>query len=374
MTPFDHIPYLRLLPWLHLFRAIGLAFSFRQMLVASGAICALWIGHVMVESLVVDQTSMVILGWTLPAWNAEAFGTSQSRAELTAVILRPWDDVLRSSAAAWIPRDTLSHRFKAIFICGWSFAMWAIFGVALCRLAVRRFTLHEEGSFRKAVQFGLSRSVHGMVAPALPTAAAVAIMVPAFLMAVSGSIPLFGSTLATVLSPLILLCSLAAATLLIAVVVGWPLMLAAIATDDCDGFGALSRSYSMWTGRPWYFAWCLIVAAFAGTVVVFLANVLAQWAVYLASFAVMTGMGETAPAFAVNRTIHVLLVLLFKAYCISFFWTNATITYALLRQSVDGMPLDAMAPDSDERPPRDPLPVVGMPAMGDAPIPDNGEQ
>lgn len=372
VTPFDHIPYQRLFPWLHLFRAIGLAFSFRQLLVASGAICAMWIGHVMVESIVVDQTPMVILGWSLPAWNAEAFGTSQSRAQLTAVILRPWDDILRSSTAAWVPRDTLAHRLKAVFICAWSFAMWSIFGIALCRLAARRFTRQEEGSFRKAVQFGLSRSVQGIVAPALPAVAAVAVMVPAILIAISGNIPVFGSTLVTVLSPVILLCSLIAAGLLIAVVVGWPLMLAAIATDDCDGFGGLSRSYSLWTGRPWYFAWCLIVAAVVGTIVVFLANVLAQWAVYLATLVVMFGMGESASAFAISRTIHVLMVLLFKAYCISFFWACAMIIYALLRQSVDGMPLDVMAPDRDELPARDPLPVVGMPAMGDAPISDAG--
>lgn len=327
----------------------------------------------MVESLVVDQGPMVILGWTLPAWNAEAFGTSQSRAEITAVILRPWQDVLTSSTAVWISKESLAHRLKAIFLCGWSFAMWAVFGVALCRLAARRFMQREEGSFRKAVQFGLSRSVYGVVAPALPTAAAAVILLPAFAMAFAGSLPFFGATLATILSPLILLCSLAAAALMIAVVIGWPLMLAAIATDDCDGFGGLSRSYSLWTGRPWYFAWCLLVGAFVGTVVVFLANVLAQWAVSLADFAVTTGMGETASAFAVTRTIHVLLVLLFKAYCISFFWTNATMTYALLRQSVDGMPLDVMAPDRDERPARDPLPVVGMPAMGDGSSRDQGQ-
>lgn len=372
VTPFDHIPYHRLFPWLHLFRAIGLAFSFRQLLIAAGAICALWIGHAMVESIDVDQTPMEILGWTLPAWNAEAFGTSQSRAELTAVILRPWDDILRSSTAAWVPRDSLAHRLKAIFICGWSFAMWSIFGVALCRLAARRFTRQEEGSFRKAVQFGLSRSMQGVVAPALPAIAAVAVMVPTVLIAVSGNIPVIGSTLVTVLSPVILLCSLIAAALLIAVVVGWPLMLAAIGTDDCDGFGGLSRSYSLWTGRPWYFAWCLIVAAVVGTVVVLLANGLAQWAVYLATLVVMFGMGEGAPAFAISRTIHVLIVLLFKAYCISFFWTCAMIIYALLRQSVDGMPLDAMAADRDELPARDPLPVVGMPAMGDASIREAG--
>lgn len=365
MSPFDQIPYRRLFPWLALFRSIGLALSVRQLLVAGLALCALWIGHVTVESIVVDQAPMVILGWNLPAWNAESFGTLQSRVGLTSVTLRPWDDILRTSTAAWTSQETLAYRLKAIFLCAWTFAVWSIFGVAICRLAARRFTRQEEGSFRKSIQFGLSRSVHGIVSPLLPAAAAAVVMIPAVMIAMAGRFPLFGPTLATVLSPLILMCCLAAATLLIAVVVGWPLMLAAIATDDCDGFGGLSRSYSLWTGRPWYFAWCLIMMGAVGAVVAFLANVLAQWTLSLANHVLIFGMGETAQMFAVSRGVQLLLVLLFKAYCISFFWTNATIIYALLRQSVDGMPLDVMAPDHDERPERDPLPVVGMPAMGD---------
>ena len=48
---------------------------------------------------------------------------------------------------------------------------------------------------------------------------------------------------------------------------------------------------------------------------------------------------------------------------ISLFWTSATIIYLVLRQSVDLMPLEQIAPSDAERPVRDPLPVVGMPAV-----------
>ena len=58
---------------------------------------------------------------------------------------------------------------------------------------------------------------------------------------------------------------------------------------------------------------------------------------------------------------------LLGSFGISLFWTSVTIIYLLLRQSIDKMPLDRLAPSDQERPPRDPLPVVGMPAVTDRP-------
>ena len=58
---------------------------------------------------------------------------------------------------------------------------------------------------------------------------------------------------------------------------------------------------------------------------------------------------------------------LLGSFGINLFWTSVTIIYLLLRQSIDKMPLDRLAPSDQERPPRDPLPVVGMPAMNEKP-------
>ena len=176
-------------------------------------------------------------------------------------------------------------------------------------------------------------------------------------------LPWIGPSVAVVLSPVLLASSLIGGFLLIATLIGWPLMLAAIAYDDCDGFGALSRAYSQWTGRPWYFVWSWCVAACAGTIALLLADGFGQWTLHLASLVVQTSLGDTAAGQSASQSIQSMIRFLIQAYAISFFWTSATIVYALLRQSVDWMPLDHLAPDDDERPQRDPLPVVGMPAM-----------
>ena len=51
-----------------------------------------------------------------------------------------------------------------------------------------------------------------------------------------------------------------------------------------------------------------------------------------------------------------------KGIGISYFWSATVVIYLLLRQEVDGVPVDRVAPDDELRPVRDPFPVVGIPA------------
>jgi hypothetical protein len=186
------------------------------------------------------------------------------------------------------------------------------------------------------------------------------LIILAILTALPGRLPFIGWMIVMIVSPLVLGCSLVAAFLIVATVVGWPLMVSSIAYDDCDGFGGLSRSYSLWTGRPWQFVWYWLVAAMGGTIAMFLVGWLASCALQVAAFAFQSGMGDEAD---VRWTGELLKGLIVSAYGISYFWTSTTIVYALLRQNVDGVPFHVVAPDDDERPTRDPLPVVGMPAV-----------
>ncbi len=365
MTLPDSIPYRRLFPWLHLFRAVGMAVSFRQLVVAAGAVSALWVGQSLLEWLSPGVPPLTrIADWNI---DRDSGWLSPSHVSwplpLTADTVHPWADVLRSAVAVLAQGETTAGRLKATGFCVWSIAVWSLFGLVMCRLAARQLTGNEEGSVRKGIQFGLRRWTQAVIAPLLPTAAVVVVMVPAVIAAFSGRLPWIGPALAMITSPVVFACSVVGACLLIAVLLGWPLMVAAIATDDCDGFGGLSRSYSLWTGRPWYFAWCWIMAACCGTVAMFLAHWLAHWTLHLSGLAIQLGLGESPSTPFARSTIESLVLLGLKTYALSFFWTSATIVYVLLRQSVDGMPLDKMAPDDDERPPRDPLPVVGMPAV-----------
>jgi len=364
MTPIQDFSYRRFVPWLLLFRAMSLAFSFRQLAVAGVALGVLCAGQLTFQRLgwAADQ-QFDIVNWQFDdaAEPTNARGGSDVLGKLSP-LATPWIQVAYSAIAVLV-NDSYAGRFQSAMVCLWLVSVWSLFGLALCRLTARRLARNEEGSVRRAIRFGVTRWIYGIVAPALPAAAALVVVVPAIVVAATGRIPWIGATLVVLGSPVILVCSMTAAYLFLAILIGWPLMLAAIATDDCDGFGGLSRSYSLWTGRLWYFAWCWIVAAVVGTVAVLLASWLGRWGLLISDLAIRTGMGESNTEVDAASTVQFLLTILLRMYCLSFFWTSVTIGYVLLRQSVDRLPFDVIAPDDEERPKRDPLPVVGIPAM-----------
>ena len=372
------IPYRLRFPWLSLFQAIAISFSVRQLIVAVGAIAAFALSQLVIDGVAGSGSAIrgeIQIGIPPGAYSEARLG------ELVGEIAQPWSDVWRSvwnlfpafdsrstiespGLTIEIRRGAKANHWVDLGVLVWQVILWSLFGLILCRLAARRFARGENGSFRKGVQFGLTRWVRGLVAPLIPSAAAgliLAAMVAAA--AIIGFLPWVNGFLLVIASPLLLTGGLMAGFLIVATLLGWPLMVAAIAYDDCDGFGGLSRSYSQWTGRPWYFVWLWTVAAGVGMIAMSLAVLFGEWAFYLCSLAIKQGVGQIAAAESGRRAILAIVRLLIHAFAISYFWTSATIVYGLLRQSVDWMPCDTVAPDDDERPRRDPLPVVGIPAM-----------
>lgn len=361
MTPPDSIPYRRFFPWLHLFRAIGLAFSVRQLLVGAGAIGVLSLGQALMERI--DREERPDSASTEPHVKPLEDSRLVLLRGIATETAKPWGDVARPIIAVLVPGESTANRLKGVGEACWKIIVWSLFGLVLSRLAVRRFARDEQGSLRKTIRFGVTRWIYSIVSPLLPSAASLLIILVAVIVAFPSRIPGIGPALAVISSPVLVICSLLSAYLLIAVLVGWPLMVTAIATDDCDGFGGLSRSYSLWTGRPWYFTWCWVVAGCAGLVAMTLASLMIVLSQYISDLIIGVGIGDSPAALAAATATQDLMAFVIQAYGISFFWTCATIVYALLRQSVDAMPLEIMASDDDERPERDPLPVVGMPAM-----------
>lgn len=361
---YDQISYRRLFPWLRLVEAIGIAISLRPMIVAAGATGILMLAGVFSGPPVQTVPPLINSGWTINVPLEPATSTDiLINRRLDQDLLRPWSALLRPVLGILSPRGGFQDRLLYGCQGAWHLAVWGLFGLVLCRLSVRRFTRHEEGSFRTSVQFGMTRWFHAMVSPLLPTAAAVALIILAVIVALPGRLPFIGEALILVATPLIVVLSLAAAYLVIAMLLGWPLMVAAIATDDCDGFGGFSRSYSFWTGRSWYFAWCWIVGAILSAIALSLAHWLGMITVYFSELVISLGVGPSPVSKSAGRAALTIVTFLLQSFSVSLFWSTASIIYILLRQSVDKMPLDHSAPDDDEREPRDPLPVVGMPAM-----------
>ena len=139
-------------------------------------------------------------------------------------------------------------------------------------------------------------------------------------------------------------------------------MIGSIATDDCDGFGALSRSYSQLTGRPWNALGFAVIALLCGFVLLSFVSVLGVVTVWCGISSTALGSGQERAERALMAPFASLVRLVVSGIGISYFWAATTVISLLLRREVDGAPLERLSLDDDARPVRDPLPVVGIPA------------
>lgn len=274
----------------------------------------------------------------------------------------PWTTVVAPSVQTVRSTHGLMVQFWELVRAAIAFVIWSIAGLILCRRAVFLFAGNDQYSFLNAVNYSQTRWLNALLAPAIPLSAALAIGLLLVVYGFVGRIPYLGTMWLAALSPLAIIAGLFIATFLIATALGWPLMVAAVAADDCDGFGGLSRAYSGITGRPWPFAGYLAISLFVGTVLGLIVTAIGNATIgsVLAFTALGAGTEHTTETLVVPITHMVTLIQ--RGIGVSFFWTAATVTYLFLRHEIDGLPLDHVASAEDPAPARDPLPVVGIPA------------
>lgn len=366
MTPAEPFRYRRFFPWLHLFRAFGISLALRQLLLSGLALLTISLATQLVSAIPVGDEVRPDVPFTVESWitstpDAQHLHPALKRAPL-AKIARPWHDLLAATGGAFHPRSTATQRLMAHVRFALALAVWSLFGVALCRLAAIQFARDEVGSFRQATQFAVTRWRHSVSAPVVPLAAAILVMLGIWTLVLPSHLPFVGNVWLRVASPVLLAGGSAVIVLLLAAALGWPLMIAAIAVDDCDGFGALSRSYSFWTGRPFHAIGFALVAALIEAIILTVASLFFDAAIAMVHFGAVLATSDVEQLATIIRACHTVTNMLLSTFEISLFWTSATIVYLLLRQAVDQKPFDQIAPDDSERPVRNPLPVVGIPA------------
>ena len=366
MTPAEPFRYRRFLPWLHLFRAFGISLALRQLLLSGLALLTLSLATRLVSTIPMGEQAPADAPFTVESWimstpDAQYLHPALKRATV-AKAARPWHDVLAATGGAFQPGSTSTQRLMAHVRFALALAIWSLFGVALCRLAAIQFARDEVGSFRQATQMAVTRWRHSVSAPLVPLAAAILVMLGVWTLVLPSHLPFVGNVWLLVASPALLAGGCVLVVLLLAAALGWPLMIAAIAVDDCDGFGALSRSYSFWTGRPFHAIGLALVAALIEACILTVASVFFDAAIAMVHFGAVLATSDVDQLATITRACHTVANALLGTFEISLFWTNATIVYLLLRAAVDQKPFDQIAPDDSERPPRNPLPVVGIPA------------
>ena len=145
------------------------------------------------------------------------------------------------------------------------------------------------------------------------------------------------------------------AILAIGVVVGWPLMVAAVGVERADSFQAISTAFSYVYQRPLHYLFHAVVALIVAIPVLAAAGLLADATSTLAMWAASFGMGHDRAA----EVVHGLgsldggktalgplrfwtrgLVTLLGSFGWGYFWAIATASYLVLRRDVDGTEMD----------------------------------
>ena len=288
-------------------------------------------------------------------------------------LIRPWSSSILPVVALLTTSPNWYGCLRAVIELLLNLGLWSLAGVILCRRSAILFSGNEESTIPNAVQFSLKRWPTTMGAPLIPLFSAFLLGLIAAGFGLVGQLPFIGPLWLTVTSPATTLLGFAIAFLLLATAFAWPIMVASVATDDCDSFGSLSRAYSGLSGRPWQALGLACVGLLTGTVLISLVLLLGITTVWCTISSVALGSGTERADESLLKPATNLVRLVTSGVGISFFWSTTTILALLLRREVDGVPLERLAQDDNLRPPHDPLPVVGIPATDVREKPTNNE-
>jgi hypothetical protein len=379
----------RVFPCLHVLRAVGIAIEPRKLLLGMAGLFLLAAGFQGLANLPFAPASAKLAPGPGPAnWLRGAAADSQLAAA-KSVLAEPLsfdEKVLNDSGARLLlaPAITLLEPAANLFQGGgvqsvawnltlvlWTLLVWSIIGGALARMTAMQFAQRQRISVRQAVKFSSRQTLSYLIAPGLPLGGIGVLLTFNVLFGLVGSIPVAGGPALGVIWGLILFVSFLMMMMLIGIVVGWPLMIAAISTEDSDGFDGLSRSFGFLFDRPWYTLLLAGLGLLAGLVGWFLLNVMMELTVHLASWSVSTGYvgsGELrlplsdSPEFQATgaTTIGEFLISgwmtlfsgMLAGFGPSFFFCAATVIYFLVRKSDDGTELSEVAVFIEPEPPK----------------------
>ena len=370
----------RVFPCLHVLRAVGIAIEPRKLLLGMAGLFLFAAGFQGLANLPFAPASAKLAPGPGPAnWLRSAAADSQLAAA-NSVLAEPLsfdEKVLNDSGARLLlaPAITLLEPAAKLFQGGgvqsvawnvtlvlWTLLVWSIIGGALARMTAMQFAQRQRISVRQAVKFSSRQTLSYLIAPGLPLGGIGVLLTFNVLFGLVGSIPVAGGPALGVIWGLILFVSFLMMMMLSGIVVGWPLMIAAISTEDSDGFDGLSRSFGFLFDRPWYTLLLAGLGLLAGLVGWFLLNVMMELTVHLASWSVSTGYvgsGELrlplsdSPEFQATgaTTIGEFLISgwmtlfsgMLAGFGPSFFFCAATVIYFLVRKSDDGTELSEVA-------------------------------
>lgn len=348
LVELERIHFSRVFPWGHLFRAFRLALDIRKMILGALAVLVIYGGLAAFSYLPLEFAEAEVQAVRTPPWEL------RRSLDLEAVKSASgyWNDVAGLLAfpalAIWQPATDLvvqplnwsgvALRWTQIL---WSLCLWSFFGTAISRMVAVQFAADQRVSLKEAAAFAWSKWLWGISAPLMPLAGLLGLWFGCVVFGWIGRIPGIGPVVLGVLWIIPLLLGLGILLLLIGLVLGWPLMVATIATQGSDAFDGFSRSFDYVYSRFWHLIWFLIVALIYGLLMLSVVQIAVSVIFQLAATFVGTGFGgeifsskDTFVGQSAAVWVNGVRLLVF-GYAVSYFWSAGTIIYFLLRQSED---------------------------------------
>jgi hypothetical protein len=210
--------------------------------------------------------------------------------DLIPVVLEPLYKLILPIIYMFDARAGGWDRLYLVLVLMWTLIVWGFFGGAISRIAAVQVARNERITLAEAINFTRERFASFLAAPVFPLLLVAFFVILLMIFGWIEWIPWFGDIFAGLLWPIVILLGVLMGVVL-AGLVGWPLMVATISTEGSDSFDALSRSYSYVFQAPWQYLWYSLVAVGYGAVLIFFVGFMASMMVYLGKWGVASAPG-----------------------------------------------------------------------------------
>jgi hypothetical protein len=343
-----------------------MAFDVRKLVIATAGLLLLQLGWTLLH--LAFPTSVEVTPDVLPVGGFARRGdtltwSTETITRLTHRLSEPARVVLMALSALFEPGSGGSRMLHAFLGLAWLIVVWSYCGGAIARIAAVQEARSRQTGIAEAVQFAWRTGGSLILAPCCPLIGLAFCSLTGLVFGVLYRIP-GGSAVAGALLFIPMLVGLVMALLMAALIAGWPLLHAAIASGADDSLDALSRTYGYINQRLVLYGVGIAIAWVCGLAGLVLVDLLAggvvrltQWSLSLSgpdsTIAALFGMGIVDPHTAAARTHRFWLGgvrLLMDAWVFSYFWSAATLLYLWLRHEVDGTPASLVDPPGTTAP------------------------
>jgi hypothetical protein len=340
--------------------SIRMAFDARKLIIAAAGLVLLQLGWSLLDLIFrgsIEVTPDVLpgdavlratdgLGWSM----VEGIPLPHRLFEPARILIAPLSALLN-------PRSDWLAMLHALLGLVWLMGVWGFCGGAIARIACVQEAHARQPGIGEAVRFAWRTGPSLILAPIYPLVGLAFCSLTGIVFGLLYRVPA-GPAVAGVLLFIPLAVGLVMTLLVAALVAGWPLFHAALASGADDALDALSRTYSYLNQRLTSFALGITLAWVIGLVGLALVDGLAggviqltRWSLSLsgpgphisALFSAAEGDPATVAA-ATHRFWLTAVRLLAHAWIFSYFWTAAALLYLWLRQDVDGTPATVIDP------------------------------